>query len=99
MVMFLERKTRVAAIQWTGSNLSEIEDFVDLLPKLDSFYDIFTGISVTNAGSDVTISWSGGTKTASQDWWITEGLRTGSIASLVDVLDGDGVKLYRQVTP
>ena len=59
MATYLFRKSKFAAIEWTGSNLTDVQDFVALLPILDNYYAQFTGASVSVTGSICTVSWSG----------------------------------------
>lgn len=56
MATYLIRKDKLVAIEWTGSNLTEVQDFVANLPELDDFYSQFTGVSVTQAGGTLNIS-------------------------------------------
>lgn len=59
MTTYLIRKDKFAAIEWTGSNLADVQDFVALLPELDNYYAQFTGASASAVGSICTVSWSG----------------------------------------
>lgn len=59
MATYLIRKDRFAAIEWTGSNLADVQYFVARLPELDNYYAQFTGATVSAVGSICTVSWSG----------------------------------------
>jgi len=86
-MLYLEKKTRFAAIQWTGSNQSDVEDFVALLPQLDPFYQQFTSVSVSDSSGTLTISWSGGSTIVYTNYWVVEGIIAGvMLASALDVL-------------
>lgn len=48
-----------AAVTWTGSNLSEIQEFLNYLNgSLHPFYQDFSAKSATASGSTLTVSWS-----------------------------------------
>lgn len=59
MTTYLLWKNKVTAIEWTGGNSSDIQDWVDSLPVLDNMYAQYGAATVSVASTDCTISWSG----------------------------------------
>lgn len=56
MTTYLIRKTKFAAIEWTGSNLTDVQAFVANLPEVDDFYSQFTGVSVTQSSGTLEVT-------------------------------------------
>lgn len=100
-MMYLEKKTRLAAIEWTGSNQNDVEDFVSFLPHLDPHYASFTSPSFSINGTDLTVSWTGGnieSTTFEVGSFVVEGLRN-STQLLVDKLPEDVIVEYFKINP
>lgn len=59
MATYLIWKNKISAIEWTGSNATDIQTWVDSLPELDDLYSQYGAATVSVASTICTISWSG----------------------------------------
>lgn len=87
MAVYRIRRTVFSAIQWDGTNLTDVQDWFTGLPARSSHYNQFTSVSVTNSSGQLQINYSfGGSQLIQADTnsWLMEGLYGGN-ASLVIV--------------
>lgn len=93
---YFEKKTRFATVQWTGSNQSEVDSFLSLLPTLDDHYEQFLGVSTSVAGGVLTVSWTGSFMQFQTSHWVAEGLLSG-FSDFVVPLYGSGLALFNTI--
>lgn len=102
-MQYLEKKTRFATVQWNGSNKSDVDAMLALLPTLDSFYTNFTGISTSVSMGILTVSWTNGpggagSVGANSGDYVIEGLLSGA-SNFAQVLGGLNLVPYSVVNP
>lgn len=79
MVAYFEQKTKFIAIQWTGSNQSAVDNFLAMLPSIDSHYGTYTNVSTSVSGTTLTVQRDPGSASMQfpQDHWVVEGIAPG----------------------